>query len=78
MVYTVIGISHRVGEFDGRAYDNYIVYATRDARTDKGEVGKIAEVFKVPSSNYREMSIGDQFDNAYYDRYQRIVGFNMV
>lgn len=78
MEYTVIGIAHRSGDYNGQKYDNYNVYAVRNALSDKGEFGQIAEVFKVPASNYKEMSVGDTFDNVYYDRYQRVIGFSMT
>lgn len=78
MEYTVIGIAHRSGEYNGNKFDNYNVYAVRNGLSDKGETGQIAEVFKVAASNFDALAIGDTFNNVYYDRYCRVIGFNMT
>lgn len=72
--YTVIGLVHSVGEYNGNKYDNYNIHCVRKADSTKEEVGDITYILKVKTSLFKEnpVSVGDEV-SPLYDRYGRIV-----
>lgn len=73
-MYTVFGIAHRHGEYNGIKFDNYNLSCLRDADTTKEEQGSIAEVIKVPAVvfNSSDVTIGDIIIPM-YDRFGRVI-----
>ena len=46
-MYTVVGIVHKVGDFNGQPYDNFNLHCVRDATPNTDESGQMTEVIKV-------------------------------
>lgn len=76
MVFTVVGVAHRKGEFNGNRFDNFHVYATRDALLDKDETGVITKEYKIPAVYFEknQIFVFDTFDDkdVSYDAYKRV------
>jgi hypothetical protein len=73
-MYTVVGIVHSKGEFNGNSYDNFNLHCVRDAKPDTEENGQITEVIKVKSELFLSSDIDvGSIVTPYYDKYGRIV-----
>ena len=72
-MYTIVGFSRRAGDFEGRPYDNTMLYCQK-VDPDPGVTGVEVEVIKVPTSAFERagLKIGDSF-MPYRDRYGRVV-----
>lgn len=72
--YSVIGIVHSVGEYNGNEYDNYNIHCVRPADSKKEESGQITCIIKVKASLFIEnpVTVGDTV-TPYYDRFGRVV-----
>lgn len=72
-MYTIVGFARRSGEFEGRAYDNTMLYCQK-VDSDPSVTGVEVEVIKVPTSAFERsgLKIGDSF-MPYRDRYGRVV-----
>ena len=73
-MYTVVGIVHKVGDFNGQPYDNFNLHCVRDATPNTDESGQITEVIKVKSDMFlnTDINIGSEV-TPYYDKYGRIL-----
>ena len=77
-MYTVVGIVHKVGDFNGQPYDNFNLHCVRDATPNSDEDGQITEVIKVKSDIFlaSDITVGSVV-TPYYDKYGRIVQLNV-
>lgn len=77
-MYTVIGWAHRVGEYQGKQYDNMVFSCLRPADELKQEQGQIAEVFKVKTSALTDpIHVGDQI-RPIFNRFGQIDGIDVL
>lgn len=73
--YEVIGIQHKVGEYNGQPYDNMVFSVTQPGNVGKGEVGLIASQIKIKTSLLKSVpSVGDTISPV-YDRFGRVIDF---
>lgn len=73
-MFTIIGIVHSVGEYNGMKYDNYNLHCTSEPSEDKdGVEGLLTDVIKVKASIFEnsDFDIGDTIDVS-YDKFGRI------
>lgn len=74
--FTVIGFKHSTGTFNGNEYDNYNIHCLKDAdKNDKEQGGQLSEVFKIKSSEIKDLPAIGQVIAPIYDKYGRVVGF---
>lgn len=77
-MYTVVGIVHSKGEYNGNSYDNYNLHCIRDSKPNTDEDGHITEVIKVKSDLFLDSSIIiGSIISPFYDKYGRIVQLNV-
>ena len=73
-MYTVVGIVHGSGTYEGNAYDNFKLHCLRDAKPGTEENGQITEVLKLKSDLFLSSDIClGSIVTPYYDKYGRIV-----
>lgn len=66
--FLVIGYRHNFGvKRTGEAYDDYIVFCTRDADPNQNEVGQAVEIVRVPAPLYLKnpVDVGSVIKPAY-------------
>ena len=74
-IFEIIGIQHKMGDFNGSRYDNMVFSVTRPADASKGEQGLIASQIKIKTELLNSIpSVGDSVIPI-YDRFGRCVGF---
>lgn len=70
--FTVIGIVHSEGSYEGQQYNNYNFHCIKPADTSKGQVGSLCEIIKVKSSILDKLPQVDDIIIPVYDRYGRV------
>lgn len=76
--FTVVGIKHATGEYQGVKFDNFNLQCLRDAASDSGEEGQICEIIKIKSSLLDEVPQIGQVVEPIYDRYGRVVRVDVL
>ena len=73
-MYTVVGIVHSKGEYNGNSYDNFNLHCIRESKPDTNEDGSITEVIKVKADIFMSSDIViGSIITPFYDKYGRIV-----
>ena len=84
MGVTVLGIQHRVGEFQGVHYDNYNLHCVEEVSGDTWQRGsRITYVEKVPADVYYQANAVDQIlpgheYNIVHNRYGRPIDVQLI
>lgn len=84
MGVTVLGIQHRVGEFQGAHYDNYNLHCVEEVSGDTWQRGsRITYVEKVPADVFYSANAVDQIlpgheYNIVHNRYGRPIDVQLV
>ena len=81
MAKKICGIAHRTGEYQGRAYDNYVIYSYEDEpkTNDNSTLGVCPEGQKVKASVLHQYISADRVKELlgkhvefYFDSYQQV------
>lgn len=84
MGVTVLGIQHKVGEFQGYHYDNYNLHCVEEVSGDTWVRGsRVTYVEKVPADVYYQANAVDQIlpgleYNIVHDRYGKPVDVQLI
>lgn len=71
--YSVIGIRHSSGNYQGKEFDNYYFHCIRPADESCGEVGQICEIFeKIKASNLEFVPQINDFIEPFYNRFGKV------
>lgn len=75
--YEIIGFQHKIGEYNGKSYDNHVFSCIRRGDSEKQEVGDIAVLIKVKTSNLNGHipCVGDTVTPV-YDRFGQVVSLS--
>ena len=84
MAVTVLGVQHRVGEFQGIHFDNYNLHCVEEVSGDTWTRGsRITYVEKVPANVFRQAIAVDQIlpgheYNIVHNRFGRVIDVQFV
>lgn len=76
-MYKVIGKERRTGIYEGRAYDNTILYTTYIKENTEGVEGECVATFKIKTALCPALNLGDSVD-ALYDKYGNVAHLSVI
>ncbi len=77
--YSVIGIRHSSGSYEGKKFDNYYFHCIRPADESRGESGQICEIFeKIKASNLSDIPCFNDFIIPVYNRFGKVETVRIV
>ena len=80
----IVGVKHLTGNYNGKDYDTYHIYAVNDANSEN-IVGTCPTVYKVKAALVNQIVAPDQIEKligqnieVYFDSYRNVAQFNLV
>lgn len=78
MRFSVVGVYHRSGDFEGRHFDNYFVQCTFERNSDQNLQGLLVDQVKIPAIVYRNDIVPGCVIDVAYDKYGKVQGYTVL